>query len=271
MSRPAPATAVARVKAAMSAPTVTQRLHARLVEEAEHRRWLRVAGELLSRNQREVRANRRRLANKFLTGQGLEIGALHLPLHLPKGARARYVDRMSREELRREYPEMRAYDLVEVDVIDNGETLETVPDRSQDFVIANHFIEHTEDPIATIGNHARVLKPGGILFMGVPDMRRTFDAERPLTTLEHLVADHADGPLHSRTAHYEEWCRYIARDRGKAAELEAASYSIHFHTFTPASFAALLEHCREQAGIPLALEALVPAAHEFVTVLRRWP
>jgi predicted SAM-dependent methyltransferase len=241
------------------------------VEEAQTRRWLRVAGDTLSPRQREVRANRRRLAHKFLQGHGLEIGALHLPLALPRGAHARYVDRMSREDLRHHYPEMRTYDLVAVDVIDDGETLATVPDASQDFVIANHFIEHTQDPIATIGNHLRVLKPGGVLFMAVPDKRRTFDAERPVTPLEHHVADHRDGPQHSRAQHYEEWATFVEKAPEKARELDAADYSIHFHVFTPDSFAALLGYCRDEAGIPLAVEAVVPSAHEFVTVLRRWP
>jgi predicted SAM-dependent methyltransferase len=255
----------------MSSPALPERIHARLVQEAERRRWLRVAGEVLSPRQREVRANRHRLAKTFLAGQGLEIGALHLPLPLPRGAHARYVDRMSREDLRRHYPEMRTYDLVEVDVIDDGETLATVADGSQDFVIANHFIEHTQDPIATIGNHFRVLKPGGVLFMAVPDKRRTFDVDRPVTTLEHHIADHRDGPQHSRAQHYVEWATHIERDPSKAQALEEADYSIHFHVFTPDSFAALLGYCRDEAGIPLAVEAIVPSAHEFVTVLRRWP
>ena len=51
----------------------------------------------------------------------------------------------------------------------------------------------------------------------------------------------------------------------------SARYSIHFHVFTPAAFVDLVHHCRVEAGIPLELEAVVPAAHEFVTVLRRCP
>ena len=62
-----------------------------------------------------------------------------------------------------------------MDVIDNGETLQTLPDARQDFVVANHFLEHCQDPIGTIVNHFRVLKPGGVLFMAVPDKRWSFD------------------------------------------------------------------------------------------------
>jgi hypothetical protein len=55
----------------------------------------------------------------------------------------------------------------------------------------------------------------------------------------------------------------------RAAELREASYSIHFHVWTPAVFAELVRHCAHEEGIPLELEALVPVRHEFITVLRK--
>ena len=44
----------------------------------------------------------------------------------------------------------------QVDVVDDGETLATVAggDR-QDFIVANHFLEHTENPIGTIEHPPR--------------------------------------------------------------------------------------------------------------------
>ena len=65
------------------------------------------------------------LANRFLFGEGLEIGALNWPLEAPPHARVRQVDRMTTAELRREYPEMAGAALLEVDVVDDGETLGT--------------------------------------------------------------------------------------------------------------------------------------------------
>ena len=62
----------------------------------------------------------------------------------------RYVDRMWTDELRREYPELANWDLTQVDVVDDGEKLATIADESQDFIVANHFLEHTEDPVGTI-------------------------------------------------------------------------------------------------------------------------
>src|SRR5687768_15644014 len=86
---------------------------------------------------------RRRLARQYLRGAGLEVGALHHPLPAPAAARVRYVDRMSVPDLRKHYPDLAAEPLVPVDVVDDGERLATVPDGLQDFLIANHFLEHT--------------------------------------------------------------------------------------------------------------------------------
>jgi len=133
------------------------------------------------------------LANSYLLGEGLEIGPLHQPLALPAHAKARYVDRMSVADLRREYPELVDWDLIEVDVVDDGETLATIAAESQDFIVANHFLEHTENPIGTILTHLDKLKPGGVLFYAVPDLRFTFDFRRPATPLEHMVADYEQG------------------------------------------------------------------------------
>ncbi len=119
------------------------------------------------------------LGGRILGGSGLEIGALHSPQAVPGGCRVRYVDRLDVEGLRAHYPELNELPLVPVDIIDDGETLATIAEGSQDFIIAHHFLEHTQDPIGTIARHLDVLRPGGVLFMAVPDKRETFDVDRP--------------------------------------------------------------------------------------------
>jgi SAM-dependent methyltransferase len=219
------------------------------------------------------RATRRRIASRYLHGSGLEIGALHRPLPLPTGATARYVDRLDSDGLREHYPELANNALVNVDIIDDGETLGTQPDSSADFIIANHFIEHTEDPLGALSNHLRVLKPGGILYLAVPDRRRTFDSDRPPTPLEHVIQDHREGPAWSRPIHLEEWARLV--DKVPATEIPArvraldqSNYSIHFHVWTPAEFTVLLEHARHD-GFPFEIEKLQSNDHEFIAILRR--
>jgi hypothetical protein len=62
-----------------------------------------------------VAFNRAAIARRFIQGSGIEIGALHNPLRMPRGAQVRYVDRMPVAELRRQYPELEGEELVEVE------------------------------------------------------------------------------------------------------------------------------------------------------------
>ncbi|HEX7058265.1 MAG TPA: class I SAM-dependent methyltransferase [Solirubrobacterales bacterium] len=226
---------------------------------------------------------RAEFASRFLSGRGLEIGALHQPLALPPHAHVRYVDRMSAESLHAEYPELADWDLTSVDAIDDGERLTTIPDASQDFIVANHFLEHCEDPIATIGTHLSKLKPGGILFYAVPDKRYTFDFRRPLTPLDHMIGDHEGGAEESRREHYEEWSRLVTEESdwkpddpeaeeraiAVARRLEADRYSIHMHVWTQAEFLQLILHCRARFGDAFDIEAAARRSLEFVVVLRK--
>jgi len=217
---------------------------------------------------------RLRIAKRYLAGDGIEIGALHNPLPLPKAARVRYVDRLPVPELRAHYPELEQEPLVEVDIIDDGERLETIGDSTQDFVVANHFLEHTQDPIGTLLNAYRVLRPGGVLYLAVPDKRHTFDVDRPLTPVDHLVRDHEEGSEVSRREHFEEWARLV--DRVPAAEVSQRAeqlmeqdYSIHFHVWTQRELLELLLALRERFELDFDVELMERIEYEVVFVLRK--
>lgn len=218
-------------------------------------------------------------ASHYLFGEGIEIGPLHLPMTIPAHARARYVDRMSVEDLRREYPELADWNLTRVDIVDNGEKLATIAAESQDFIIANHFLEHTENPIGTIQTHLGKLKPGGILFYAVPDKRFTFDYRRPVTPLEHMAADYEQGPERSRAEHFEQWTRLVPGEihpeateeeiLARARELDAEDYSIHMHVWTQAEFLALILDVRARTEGAFDIEAAARQGIEFMVVLRK--
>lgn len=252
-------------------------LDMRTVVRRKVRRAKDAARKVVYASERRHVAVRRHLAGRYLHGDGLEVGALHLPLGLPRGARARYVDRMGVEDLRAHYPELDEYDLVTPDFIDDGEALASVPTGSMDFVVVNHLIEHCQDPIGALMAQARVLREDGILYLAAPDRRRTdFDRNRAETSIEHLLRDHEEGPEGSRPQHYEEWSRLaieVPADEvaEHAARLEAEDYSIHFHTFTLSSFLALLLRCREVYGLPLEVVATETNNHEFIVIARRVP
>jgi hypothetical protein len=72
-------------------------------------------------------AKRSHLAG-WLSGQGIELGALHQPLAVPAGVHVEYVDRLSVAELRQQYPELASLDLVPVSHIGSAEDLAGIAD-----------------------------------------------------------------------------------------------------------------------------------------------
>jgi SAM-dependent methyltransferase len=217
---------------------------------------------------------RNRLAQKYLCGKGIEIGALHLPLHVPERATVSYVDRAPVEQLRKNYPELDIFRLTPVDVIDNGETLAAIAPSSLDFVIANHFFEHCENPIKSIVTHVSRLKPGGILYLAVPDKAKTFDKRRPVTPLGHLVKDFQDGPEWSRFEHYREWACLVEnasemKSAERARKLIATQYSIHFHVWRQADFYELLEYVRTTLKTGFIIKETASSRNEFIFILQK--
>ncbi len=194
---------------------------------------------------------------------------------MPRGAAASYVDRWSLEDLHSQYPDLAGEKIVAPDIVDDATTLETVPDDSQDFVVANHFLEHTEDPVAVLKTFLRVTKPGGVVYLAVPDKRKTFDSERPVTSVAHVLSDYEDGPERSREGHYREFAQFVegVTDADLAAHVAGAMendrYHIHFHVWTHDAFLTLLTALREPLGFEIA-EAQ-SNAHESIVVLRLAP
>jgi SAM-dependent methyltransferase len=230
---------------------------------------------MASRADAELIRLRQWVASQYLSGEGIEIGALHEPLPVPPSARVRYVDRLSAEDLRSHYTELRDEPLVPVDILDDGETLATIANGSQDFVIGNHFLEHCEDPIRALRNIVRVLRTGGVAYLAIPDKRHTFDRARSTTPIQHLVEDHQRGPEHSRREHFEEWVEVMkpkASPAEKAAEVErlmSMNYSIHFHCWTQVELLELLVSVRRGLDLPFEVELLLRNGHEILAILRK--
>lgn len=257
-----------------------------LPEQLKHRLWRlrQVAGyrlrELTLREPRfEAKVRREELAIRYLRGEGIEIGALDWPLAVPHGVRVRYVDHAADAQLRATYAtelSMFGRDLVIPDVVDEAETLHTFADASLDFVIANHVLEHAEDALAALESFTRVVRPGGVVFLTLPDARHTFDAPRRRTTVEHLLADHRNGADASRREHYAECARLI---EGVPAELvaqrveqmDASGERIHFHVWELATFLELLLALDAGTDIDLRadIECAQAVADEFALILRK--
>jgi SAM-dependent methyltransferase len=210
-------------------------------------------------------------------GQGIEIGPLHNPMPVDaRRASVQYVDRLSLEEQRRHYPELDAYALVNPDMVAEADQLHALPDGSQDFVIANHVLEHLSDPTGALKEWHRVLRSEGVLFLALPDKRRTFDRDRPRTTLGHLIADHRDRGAASRHDHYVEYSRLVHNKSGDelendVANLMASDDSIHLHVWISEDIAESLDYARNVIGLCWTIleQAEITDSDEFIYVLQK--
>lgn len=227
----------------------------------------------------ESRIGREQLL-QLLSGEGIEIGALHRPVTAPH-LKIHYVDRYTREDLYNCYPELQGLPIVETDIIDDAESLKTIPHASQDFVIANHVIEHMRDPIGTMLAWQRVLRPGGQIFLAVPNRDTTFDRERSITTLEHLVEDHRNPSKERDFQAFLDFSRFVScrffkvkpesEYQSFARELEQKDYSIHFHVWDKPAFDHFLTYLEKD--LPewsmRVVDSIPAVVDEFVYVLKK--
>jgi len=190
----------------------------------------------------------------------VEIGPGHVPFPVPESVTVRYVDRWEPTENSSLFPELgddpgfpRPDIVANLDV----DRLGAIPDQSVDFVIASHVIEHLANPLAMLVDIHRVLRPGGLLVLLVPDRHQTFDRHRPPTPLAHLVDEYERDVREVDDAHVAE---FIIATEGPgdpdgsvvAVTPEAIAIhrrrSVHAHVWDVDEFEEVLDYTRSELG-----------------------
>lgn len=206
-------------------------------------------------------------AYRQLTGSGLEIGALHEPAHVPTGATMKYFDAITEAQAAVLFPEIDASLFVHVDFVGDldRDGLAQFPDGTFDFVIINHVLEHVANPIRTIEEVFRIVRPGGFAVIGIPDKRYTFDRERANTTAEHLWSDYEGRVDRNSDEHYLDFLRNVAPHvfreppENLAHHLERSrNRREHAHVWTSATFRELLDSVvsRRRIGVRCLYESV---------------
>jgi SAM-dependent methyltransferase len=146
-----------------------------------------------------------RKRSKFVSGyldglKGVEIGAAsHNRFFLD----AINVDRYAGDATKYKRLERRlAWRTATVDVVANGDELPFDAD-SYEFVFASHVIEHFPDPIRALSEWVRVARRYVVVV--VPHRDRTFDAGRPLTTVDELVRRNEEKFTSEEDVHWSVW------------------------------------------------------------------
>jgi SAM-dependent methyltransferase len=207
----------------------------------------------------------------------VEIGALAWPLPLPDHVHCRYIDLLPTEVLKRIYGDHKK-SIIPVDITDNGETLESLSSNSQDFIIANHFLEHVVNVIGTLKRWYDVLKADGILFLAVPDRRFTPDQVRQRTSLGHLFDEFernvTEIPEDHCIDHLVAW-NDIPRDRVDSSMIQQCRrYGVHNHSWEDEDILNLFEVLFYQKGVKFQLVDLsLPRGlyNEVIVLLRKAP
>lgn len=209
-------------------------------------------------------AVRRRFASR-LSGAGIEIGPGHVPFPVPPMVSVRYVDRWEPTANSSLFPELgERPGFPEPDVVANldEDRLEVFPDNSQDFVIASHVLEHLANPLAMLGEIHRVLRPGALFVLLLPDRHRTFDCDRLPTSLAHLVDEYHADVREVDDAHILDFLigtsAQLDGDRGQALDPEAVSAeeidlhrqrSVHVHVWDADEFDEVLAYAADELGL----------------------
>jgi len=222
----------------------------------------------------KMQAYRNFMSDRFLRGEGIEIGALDSPTRVREGmAVVRYMDYFSLQELKVQYPELDFSQVVPPDIVGDGEVMQDIQKGELDFIVANHFLEHTEDLIGTVKTHMDRLRAGGILFYAIPDKRFSFDRLRPTTAIGHFMRDFLEGPECSRRQHYLEWETLITGTalqemEGRIQHLMESRYRIHFHVFELESVISLFMFLTEHV-IAFEVEHIGRNDTEILVILRK--
>lgn len=155
-------------------------------------------------------------------------------------------------------------------------------DHTLEYVVSSHVLEHVANPVAALAEWYRVLRPGGMIYLVVPDRRHIWDHTRPLTTVDHMIEDYERGTTPCDATHIDDFAygsdwkllspATPAEDvPAKQAELARGMHeavargediNIHFHTFEPSNVIELVERLRTYPPLHFKWE-LVDQAESF--------
>lgn len=153
--------------------------------------------------------------------------------------------------------------------------LHGIANHRYDFVLSSHNLEHISNPVRALKEWMRVVKPGGVVIVLLPDYRRTFDHRRNPTPIEHMLEDYKLGRDERDLTHLEEILELhdLSRDpmAGPKDHFQQRSLRnfenrcLHHHVFDERNSRKLFE------AVGLAVELLELAKPHHIAILARCP
>lgn len=127
-----------------------------------------------------------------------------------------------------------------VDYIADAHYLPGLESASLDYVCASHVLEHMTNPIKAILEWMRILKPGGMLWLKIPDKRKTFDINRKRTTLIHLIEDFENNVPVDDPTHIDD------QNKNSCSPRNVNHPYVHNHVWIPEDIIELFNYLSEK-------------------------
>lgn len=137
-------------------------------------------------------------------------------------------------------------------IIADATDLHKIANDSYEFLISSNNLEHIANPLKALREFSRVVKPGGVICILVPNKEYTFDHNREFTSFAHILEDEKAGTEETDLTHLTEIAQKhdYAMDKpcgGKEQFLLRASKNyenrcLHHHVFCPEVLRQMFEY-----------------------------
>lgn len=217
----------------------------------------------------------------YIKEKGYEIGAQNSPLLCEKADKIQYIDYLSKKESSEKY-NIPIQECVDVDIIADANDLDHIPTKSTSFIIANHVLEHSPNPIHALCGWLRILRTDGILFLTLPNYSSNeFDFEKPPTQLSHFIEDYQKSKRKEdiTTVHIHEHVRIIdgvdpqnhIRFKEICDKLVQSNLHTHYHVFNKQNCIELLAHIHQHIPIKVQNYYALKNGFELLFIIQKCP
>ena len=183
----------------------------------------------------------------------LEVGAFSVPTVGPSEADVKFLDYYSTEELKAMARTSGSdpASVVPVDYVCRTDNYNEVVSETFDVLIANHVLEHIDHTVRWLRTVRTLISDDGLLFIVLPDKKKSFDRFRSDTPLSHLlfdyfVPDQDVSSIHNFESALYYDMTYIEQENNPAIRLNVQKLSqeiasshpgVHRHVFQYETFA----------------------------------
>ncbi len=158
-------------------------------------------------------ANKKRMSSVYLEGNGIELGFnsprvfISSKVNSTKLVLSHQQHSTQQNETKQITNDASDNTLQTPDIVDSLHLLTTFERQSQDFIISNNVLQHTEHVILALHNYLRITKVNGLIYLILPNRCYSSSRHRVVTSFKHMLQEY-NYPEYiekNRKEHFREW------------------------------------------------------------------